>query len=148
MRASGAEMMKRKTAIKHISLLIALVMLGITIAACGQGTTPDNPAFFPVQREVATAVPEVLLQGVLTLDGGFLRIGRALILWPYGYFWKTEGNQIQIINGKDEVVARVGEWTKMGGGEIPGYWAEEIIGQPLPAGCEGPYWFAGQIKPD
>jgi hypothetical protein len=109
----------------------------------------QTPAYFPVQKEPADVIMLLLVRGELILDNGYLRVsGKSgykgdLIIWPYGYSWKIEGKEIWIIDDKGQAVARVGDWVKMGGGEIPKYWAEEKIGSPLPEDAEGPYILAG-----
>ena len=105
---------------------------------------PRPPAYFLVQKEPADVIMLVLLPGELKMDdNGYLRVGGELIIWPYGFSWKIEGKEIWIIDDRGQSVARVGDWVKMGGGEIPKYWAEENIGSPLPEDAEGPYWLAG-----
>ena len=125
--------------------LFTLLIVSLILYACSSNS-PASVTYFPVQKQVEPIAMEVLLTGKLIQDNGYLRISEELIIWPYGYSLKTEDNDIWVIDDKDQTVARVGDTVKIGGGEIPGYWAEEIIGHPLPAGCEGPYWLAGHIN--
>jgi len=108
--------------------------------------------YFPIQK-AGLARMDSLLEGRLELDdNGCLRVNdnfsNYLIIWPYGFSLRTEGEEIQIIDEKGQIFARVGDVIKIGGGEIPGEEARElieesIVEQPLPDDCQGPYWVTG-----
>jgi len=139
----------RKWRCPALVVAAAVVLLIVVLVT----RTPDvSPApevsFFPVQQEVQTEVMQVLLQGELVLDNGCLRVHDELILWPYGYSLKTEGKEIWVINDKGKPVARVGDLVRLGGGQVPAFFAEEKLGHPLPEGCDGPYFLAGEVVID
>ncbi|MCJ7515710.1 MAG: hypothetical protein MUO89_07085 [Dehalococcoidia bacterium] len=68
-----------------------------------------------------------------------------LLVWPYGYSLRIMDKQIQVIDNDGQLVARVGDKIKVGGGEVPAEIVEEYIGQPLPDDCEGPYWLVSEV---
>ena len=71
-----------------------------------------------------------------------------LPLWPPDYGARVENGEVEIVNGSGQVVARVGEEVRLGGGKIPGGWASEKYRQlnyELPAECSGPYWIVGNV---
>ena len=131
-------------------LIAAAVVLLIVVFLTRMPDVSPAPevSFFPVQQEVQTEVMQVLLQGELVLDNGCLRVHDELILWPYGYSLKTEGKEIWVINDKGNPVARVGDLVRLGGGQVPAFFAEEKLGHPLPEGCDGPYFLAGEVVID
>ncbi len=53
---------------------------------------------------------------------------------------------IEVLDRNGQVVARVGEQIRMGGGEIPlTAELERQLREPLPKECPGPYWLMGQL---
>lgn len=110
--------------------------------------------FFPVLSEPNSIYPSNLARGRLVLDDNCLRLkplyffGRGvLLIWPYGYSLKTEDNTIRVTDSDGLMVARVGDWIKVGGGEIPVEIVEKYLGKPLPENYPGPYWIvSGVIK--
>jgi hypothetical protein len=96
-----------------------------------------------------------LLVGDLILDRGCLRVDGGggspslLVIWQPDYFLNNNEGGIEILNRTGEVVARVGEEVRMGGGQIE--LSEQGIRQlrePLPIGCTGPYWLLGEVVSD
>ncbi len=111
----------------------------------------ESDIYFPVQKEVQTIYPDGLVKGTLVLDGDYLRITRPvgngdLLVWPYGYSLRIEGNEIQIVDNDGQIVACVGDSIKLGGGQIPAQMVEEFIGKSLPYDCEGPYWIVSSER--
>ena len=96
--------------------------------------------YFPKQPPT-NAYMEALLEATLFLDpNGCLRVesggGEArLVLWHRDFALKVEGDAIEVLNGDGQIVARVGEAVRMGGGETS---ASDIPGLPL-SNCPGPY---------
>ena len=85
----------------------------------------------------------------LVLDEGCLRTGSAdgdLIIWPPGFSLTTEDDGVQILNETGQIVARVGEKVRMGGGQIsyPSVLGEYVLRQ-LPSSCPGPYLVVGSV---
>jgi hypothetical protein len=108
---------------------------------------PQQEPYFPVQTEKPETYLLALLPGKLVMDkDGYLRIGNALVLWPYGYSFSIEGKDIWILDDKGAKVARVGDEVKIGGGFIPDNVVPMKIGHSLPAGCEGPFWLAAPMS--
>jgi hypothetical protein len=121
--------------------VVVILMLSLTsLNACDE-KTPQPIPYFPVQSEVQKIGLGALLSGELVIDdNGCLRVFNYLILWPYGYTFEMEGNDIWVVNEEEVRVAKVGDKVRMGGGEIPPDFAEEKIGQALPEDCAGSYW--------
>ena len=112
--------------------------------------------FFPKQkpvegeREVMTAE----LFGELAVLEGCLRVASFsgsntdyLLVWPPDFRLSTEGGGIQVLNEAGQVVARVGEKVRMGGGQIsyPQHLGEYVL-RHLPPSCPGPYWVVGSVR--
>jgi len=141
---------------KKCLLLIALttILVALLATACPNNSTNiSTPApFFPVQRGGLDQMT-ALAEGKLVLDNGYLRLkgffgeGESLV-WPYGFSLRTEGKEIQVIDSDGQLVARVGERIKVGGGEVPAEIVEKYIGQPLPDNCTGPYWIVSEVITD
>ena len=128
-------------------LLMTVVTIPVLAVGCANSNNSPEPAlYFPVQKEPQTVVLEALLSGKLVVDDGYLRVNGHLILWPHGYSWQAENNEIWILNDEGQKVARVGESVRLGGGVMPTSIAEEKIGQKLPDGIKGPFWLMGIVK--
>jgi len=140
---------------KKYLLLIALttILVALLATACPNNSTNIlTPApFFPVQRGGLDQM-DALLQGELELDDGYLRVkyfdDNYLLIWPHGFSLLTEGKEIQVIDSDGQVVTRVGDRIKVGGGEVPAEIVEKYIGQPLPDNCTGPYWIVSEVITD
>jgi hypothetical protein len=62
---------------------------------------------------------------------------------------RGENDEIQILDGAGEVVARVGEEVYMGGGEGSSEALADCVRQQLPAACTGPFWIVGDgVRPN
>lgn len=68
-----------------------------------------------------------------------------LLVWPYGYSLETESKEIRILDNDGRVVACVGDWIKVDGGEVPWEIVEKYIGKPLSDNCTGPYWLVSGV---
>lgn len=146
----------KKFAFLLLSSLIAISSICITGCNNNEGINKSD-IYFPVTKEVLVDYPVALTQGTLIFDGkyllirsGFLFFGTdTLAIWPYGYSVNVEGGEIQVLNESSQVVARVGDIIKMGGGETTKEVVEEnYIGKPLPDDCEGPYWLVSEVLSD
>ena len=136
--------------LRPVLLVAAAAFILIIVLATRTPDVSPTPSvsFFPVQKEVQTTILGALLQGELVLDNGCLRVHDELILWPYGYSLKTEDKEIRVIDDRGQSVAHVGHHVRLGGGQIPAFFAEEKLGHPLPEGCDGPYFLAGEVVTD
>lgn len=123
--------------LRPVLLIAAAVIILIIVLVTQSPGESLEVSFFPVQKEAAREAMQVLLQGDLVLDSsGCLRVHDHLILWPYGYSVNIKGDEIHVIDDKGQIVGRVGEFVKLGGGNIPAFFAEEKLGYPLPEGCD------------
>ena len=106
--------------------------------------------YFPRQAP-AVAGMDALLEGSLVLDeNGCLRVQHEsvpvddapIVIWHYDFSLEINGESITVLNGDGEPVGRVGEWTRLGGGE-----GGRTLAEPeMPADCPGPYWILGSIE--
>jgi hypothetical protein len=108
---------------------------------------PPPGVVFPRQHppEGLRAEMEALLIGELLEEDGCLRVGEAgeshLVIWPYDYtVTAAEDGKLQVRDGSGNVVARVGDIMRIGGGQVPK--AEDATPTDIPARCGGPYWLA------
>ncbi|HEX9896902.1 MAG TPA: hypothetical protein VGA85_04475 [Dehalococcoidales bacterium] len=139
---------------KHVYLycILAVILIGMSACTDNSADKTQPESYFPVQKEAAEEVMQALLPGKLVIDdAGYLRVNvtndfHPLIIWPYGYSLKIEGKETWIINDKGQAVARVGDTVILGGGEVPAWAVEEIIGYALPEDAKGPYWTVGKIR--
>ncbi|UCH42567.1 MAG: DUF3221 domain-containing protein [Dehalococcoidales bacterium] len=116
---------------------------------------PEEPIYFPIQKSAngEQEVMEALLFGELIVTERCLRVKEPegntsyLIIWPNGYTYSVEGDEIQIRNSQGNTVFRVGDQVRLSGGEIPVLSAQLIadyIYNGLSNECPGPYWLVGE----
>ena len=104
--------------------------------------------FFPRQQPVndERAVMEGLLVGELILVDGCLRVKANdsdisyLLVWPPDFSLRIQTEEIEILNGIGQVVARVGDEIHTGGGEVP----DNFVSQKTLDTCPGPYVEVGE----
>jgi hypothetical protein len=140
---------------EHVELVAAGGRSAGEIDICA---TPDVPGVaFPRQGPVEG--PRVVMQaeliGRLVLVDGCLRIESVhdgtsqLPIWPPEFGLAAEGDEIQVVDGEGEVVARVGEEVYMGGGGGSATGLADCVREQLPAACGGPYWIVGDgVRPN
>lgn len=113
-------------------------------------TAIDNQTIYFPRQAPAVAGMGALLEGTLILDeNGCLRVQHEsvplteapVIIWHYDFSLEINGEDIVILNGDGEPVGRVGEWTRMGGGE-----SRTVVEPEMPEACPGPYWILGGIE--
>jgi hypothetical protein len=115
--------------------------------------------YFPRQPASGGDQMEALLEGQLGLKDGCLRTkangddtSGFLVLWPSAAAPRIAENGIlEVHDGSGEVIGRVGEPIRMGGGAMEdessmAFWEEQIDGLPIEI-CPGPYWVAGALYP-
>jgi hypothetical protein len=101
----------------------------------------------PQLRARSAAFMMALAVGPLEVKDGCLRVGDHLVIWQPDYFLSDNHGTVEIIDRSGKMVARVGEETKMNGGEIP--LSDELTRQlrtSVPYRCAGPYWMMGEIE--
>ncbi len=108
--------------------------------------------FFPTQKEPATSYMQALLGAdnpeELIIKDGCLRAGGFLLVWPYGFSLSADNGTFQVIDSTGQIVARVGDKIKVGGGtdETPDGRVARGYSAQLPSGrCSGPYWIVGEV---
>jgi hypothetical protein len=114
--------------------------------------TPEPTLHFPRLRMRSATFMEALLEGTLVLRDGCLRIRDGdgddgyLIIWQVDYYVNNSAGTIEILDKSGQVVARVGEVIRMGGGEVPMTdGLQQQLREPLPGECQGPYWLMGEL---
>ena len=129
-------------------LLINMMMLG----ACHSNAISS---YFPVSKISDLPPMEVAFRGWLMRYDNCLRLkafycfGKGyLLIWPYGFSQEMEENEIRVLDNNDKVVARVGDYIRFAGGEIPIESVEKVIGGHLPDNCTGPYILVGYFDLD
>ncbi len=107
--------------------------------------------FFPTAKESATSYMQALLSDKpeeLIIKDGCLRAGGYLLVWPYGFSLSADNGTFQVIDSTGQIVARVGDKIKVGGGadETPdGRIARGYSAQLPSERCSGPYWIVGEV---
>ncbi len=112
-------------------------------------TMSDGQTLFFPRQAPAVAGMDALLEGTLILDdSGCLRVQHEsvplaeapVVIWHYDFSLEISDEEIVVLNGAGDPIGRVGEWTRMGGGE------SRTVSQPeMPDACPGPYWILGSI---
>jgi len=168
-----ATMIVKKPAVEIIVWLMLVAML-LATTACNSATDsttmqPDEnapsqdskpttisakklPYFFPQQEAVVgeRAVMEAEIFGTLVVVDDCIRVNHNksdtsyLLVWPPDFTLITDNDTIQILNGDDEIVARVGGKLHIGGGEVKSLsFFNKSMQKKLPPNCLGPYWIVG-----
>ena len=113
-------------------------------------TGADGQTIIFPRQAPAVAGMDALLEGTLILDeNGCLRVQHEsmspaeapVIIWHYDFSLAINGEEIVVLNGDGEPVGRVGEWTRMGGGE-----SGTVVEPEMPEACPGPYWILGSTE--
>ena len=128
------------------------------IVTVNEISTADRTFFLlkqtPVIDEWVTG--KTMLTGKLVLVDHCLRVQATdstieyLPLWPPSYAVSLEHDSPEIVNGSEQVVARVGDEVCLSGGAITQADAPkqyEQLRQKIPAACPGPYWLVSNIHP-
>lgn len=95
---------------------------------------------------------DALLEGELIIGvGGCPRVkapgGESyLIVWPTNVQLETADSSYRIVDELTGVAMRLGDEVSLSGGEVPdpSSLTEGLI-TPIPAGCPGPVWIAGEL---
>jgi len=114
--------------------------------------TPEPTLHFPQLRMRSATFMEALMEGTLVLQDECLRVRHDdgdegyLIIWQVDYYVNNNAGAIEILDRSGQVVARVGEGIRMGGGEVPMTdRLRQQLRDPLPDECQGPYWLMGEM---
>ena len=138
---------------KRLVFLLILAVLLITAVSCSNNSSDISSgiSFFTVWEPVREQMLAEL-QGKLVLENGCLRIiddynTSYLIIWPYGFSLRRDGEEIQIINDRGQIVAHVGDYIYVSGGEQKAreHIEKDVVKQQLPDDCQGPYWIVGEF---
>lgn len=88
---------------------------------------------------------EALLTGKLEVKNGCLTVGESVILWPSNAQLSLDSDGAPVVGGGSGRPLRVGEQVRIGGGTTWTNFNGEGLLQPLPSGCTGTYWIAGEF---
>lgn len=141
--------------------------LNTIVTLTTEDTSPAaSDVFFAKKKPVDGLSASARNRGVLTLDEkGCFRIksieGRRghVPIWPPSFKMRVEGEEIKILDGQGDLVARVGEKIVVGGGEFPGIGRESTlplesipsvskrVGRKLEERCPGQYWLVAPPAP-
>ncbi|MGB3716811.1 MAG: hypothetical protein WA996_20525 [Candidatus Promineifilaceae bacterium] len=121
-----------------------------------EANVADGRTVFLPKQPLSESSMEALIDGLLIEVNGCLRVTDEsyvdgfLIVWPFDTDISIAGENIDLLNGDGQVVARVGEALRIAGGamESPPSMArydDLIPGLPID-GCPGPYWVAGELE--
>jgi hypothetical protein len=144
------------SSLNRVTLLLVclLVVFPILTVACNDNSSSPH-LFFPVLSEPESVYPDALARGRLVRDHNCLCLKRfyffgkgSLLIWPYGYSLEIQNEKISVVDNNGQVIAHVGDWLKVGGGEIPKEIVEKYIGKPLSDNYTGPYWLAAGVIKD
>jgi len=143
---------------------LLMMLLSVLLVSCS-GNTPTSQAtpspspqpsattiptpvptdmFFPQANKPAQDKMLALLLGKLILVDGCPRMegsggSSVLLFWPYNYSINRNANPAEIRDDTGKVVAHIGDYVEMGGGELP-----DSTEKKLPNGCSGPIAIVGE----
>ena len=131
---------------EHVETMVAYEPPGDTPPSA---LTPVPNLFMP-QLRVRTGGMDALLQGRLVAEEGCLRVRTSenesyLVIWQPDYFLNDNHGQIEILDRDGEIVARLGEEIRMGGGGASGPEFNAYLGKAILSRCTGPYWLMGEL---
>lgn len=126
----------------------AILTVLLALSACAAPLAGNSPA---AAISTVNFMPDLALtalaEGRLHIRNGCIRlIGRdggngAHVIWPKGSRLVMRGGQKTVIEGGDGAQYVIGQRVSLGGGmgeEV----ANEILTEPLPTECRGPFFFA------
>jgi hypothetical protein len=135
----------------HATNLFLSSLTGLLLIACSAPEPAPSGAPLPViaqYREASNAFPTALMVGTVVEQDGCIRVRTDddprghLLVWQPGHRIRRNGEQVEIVDGRGEVIARVGGPINIGGGEMPA--VENYLKAPIPPACSGPYWMVGR----
>lgn len=100
--------------------LLAAALLG------GCGATEPDVVIVPVPTNEPTSIcMDALIRGRLVADdrwGIALESGRgrSKVIWPHGYHGVRDGDILALVDGRGQLVGRVGDVIESGGGNVGG----------------------------
>lgn len=125
--------------------LLCFVITACTAVARNDTVTAVN---FPQPVNTPNSFASAYVDGTLALVNGCLRVDISdgtsyLLIWHPGFANRINNGIVQIIDGKEQVVASVGDYVRIsgGGGDISP--SNLALLEPLPSDCPGPYWLVG-----
>jgi hypothetical protein len=109
---------------------------------------PSHGSSLPQLINTPGGYLDALISGELVVTHGCLRVddkygNNMLLVWPPGFSTRTEKGIIHVLDSTDKIVASVGDWIEVGGGEVPMPTYLGLV-DPLPENCPGPYWLVGE----
>lgn len=121
-----------------------------------EATTADGRTIY-LPRQAPTDVSMAALnEGRLVEENGCLRVESQgyvetfLVIWPFDSELRVTGEDIEVLNGDGQIIARVGEIARMGGGAVESSTAIGRVRGAFPGlpdyACRGPVWIAGDLE--
>jgi len=122
-----------------------LVALGMLAGASCSSEAPDG-VFFPTTGNM-NSYPSALIEGTLQERDGCVFIeseeNLVLVLWPEGFRVERDGAELRIVGGIGHPEHSTGQPLELGGGSADLPFAQELIGEQIPARCRAAgYWIA------
>ena len=108
------------------SPLAAAAALVTVFSLGGCGATAPEPEIVPVPTNAPTSLcMDALIRGTLVADE---RWGIALehsttrskVIWPNGYHGLRDGSDLGLVDGRGQLIGRVGDVIESGGGNVGG----------------------------
>ena len=129
-------------------MLLGAFGLAIGVNACTDSTPTPRSSPTPSVSSILPTRLAALAQGVLADDGGCLRVGDKLLVFPPDQYEVVREGEIVLvrdllIGDSEPTVWHVGTNVTVGGGTVPD--GRSIPHEPLPEHCDGPYWLVGGI---
>lgn len=124
---------------------LAITLFTVLLVGCGPTAQNVPQIHFVQQKEIPNVYMEADLRGKLVLVKGCLRLQNAvsdyLIVWPWGFSLRVDGEIIEILDSNGQMVTQVGDNLMLSGGERPRI--DDLVSQMPPEECPGLYWIVG-----
>lgn len=139
----------------HVDLVVVQGQSARDLDVCAASPVPGVafPRQAPVEGMRVTMAAELI--GDLVLVDGCLRVNSIygpvsyLPVWPPEFAIRAQGDEVQVVDGTGQVVARSGQAVYVSGGEESVAAMPDCVREQLPTSCTGPYWVVGDtIRPN
>jgi hypothetical protein len=118
--------------------------------------TSDGRTIYLPKQPPTNVSMAALLEGTLVEVAGCLRVSTEgfdegfFVLWPNDSDIRVNDEAIEVLNGEMQIIARVGDPVRLGGGAMESSSRMEGNDQLIPGlpleNCPGPYWVAGPLE--
>lgn len=135
------------------SLFLVFLLILATISTKGQvqGDNVHKDKIYFLTERVAGGddLTALFSRSKIVMDKGCIRIESVsgetsyAVVWPSGFDYRRINGTVHILNSKNQIVAKVGDYIRVSGGEVPRLSLRHVK-QSVPGRiqCIEPFWMA------